>query len=214
MILADNLALNPQQGPMTGVAADFPAGWALNWYALYTCPRHEKCVAQQIEQRSIACFLPLYRSVRRWKDRRKELELALFPGYVFVRLALEDRLRVLQLPSAVRLVSFNGQPAVLPETEIEQLRERLARGGRVEPHPYLCVGRRVRVCGGPMRGLEGIIVRRKDRCRVVFSLDLIMRSVAVEVDECDVEPVAESHRRQGAPTLRLLHGAGQPVRSD
>jgi len=171
-------------------------GWSVpNWYALYTCPRHEKRVAQQIEQRSIACFLPLYRSVRRWKDRRKELELALFPGYVFVRLAFEDRLRVLQLPSVVRLVSFNGRPAALPEGEIEQLRERLARGGRMEPHPYLPVGRRVRVCGGPMQGWEGIIVRRKDRCRVVFSLDLIKRSVAVEVDEADVEPVSESVRR-------------------
>ena len=108
---------------------------ALNWYALYTCPRHEKCVAQQIEQRSIACFLPLYRSTRRWKDRRKVLELALFPGYVFVRLAPENRLRVLQLPGAVRLVSFNGQPAALPESEIEQLRDRLTRGGRASPVP-------------------------------------------------------------------------------
>lgn len=164
----------------------------LNWYALYTCPRHEKCVAQQIEQRSIACFLPMYRSMRRWKDRRKELELALFPGYVFVRLALKDRFRVLQLPSAVRLVSFNGQPAVLPESEIEDLKQRLSRGGSIEPHPYLSVGRRVRVCSGPMQGLEGIIVRCKDRCRIVFSVDLIMRSMAVEVDEYDVEPVMVS----------------------
>lgn len=196
MILTGNLQMNPQERPIIDVPANVLEGWSgLNWYALYTRSRHEKCVAQQIEQRSIACFLPLYRSVRRWKDRRKELELALFPGYVFVRLALQDRLRVLQLPSAVRLVSFNGRPAVLPEAEIEQLRERLARGGCVEPHPYLRVGRRVRVCGGPMQGLEGIIVRRKDRCRVVFSLDLIMRSVAVEVDEADVEPVTESNRR-------------------
>ena len=170
------------------------AGPVQNWYALYTCSRHEKCVAQQIEQRSIACFLPLYRSLRRWKDRRKEVELALFPGYVFVRIALEDRLRVLALTSVVGLVSFNGRPAALPEAEIEQLRQRLARGS-VEPHPYLRVGRRVRVRGGPMQGLEGIIVRRKDRCRLVFSLDLIMRSVAVEVDEGDVEPVAEWKRR-------------------
>jgi transcription antitermination factor NusG len=167
-------------------------GAEMNWYALYTCPRHEKCVAQQIEQRSIACFLPLYRSVRRWKNRRKELELALFPGYVFVRLALQDRLRVLQLPSAVRLVSFNGQAAVLPDAEIEGLRQRLSGGICLEPHPYLRVGRRVRVCAGPMQGLEGIIVRRKDRCRLVFSLDLIMRSVAVEVDESDVEPVTKA----------------------
>jgi len=183
---------------MTGAAVSLTEqGPELNWYALYTCPRHEKCVAQQIEQRSISCFLPLYRSVRRWKDRRKELELALFPGYVFVRIALADRLRVLQLPSAVRLVSFNGQPAALPEAEIDGLRQRLSRGVCVEPHPYLRVGRRVRVCGGPMQGLEGIIVRRKDRCRVVFSLDLIMRSVAVEVDESDVEPVRESQPGKG-----------------
>jgi transcription antitermination factor NusG len=165
---------------------------AANWYALYTCPRHEKSVAYQIEQRSISCFLPLYRSVRRWKDRRKVLELALFPGYVFVRLALQDRLRVLQLPSAVRLVSFNGEPAALPESEIDALRQRLTHGLCLEPHPYLTVGRRVRVKTGPMQGLEGIIVRRKDRSRLVFSLDLIMRSVAVEVDEGDVEPVAKS----------------------
>lgn len=168
----------------------------LKWHVLYTCPRHEKSVALQVEQRSIACFLPTYRSMRRWKGRRKELELALFPGYVFVRLALSDRLRVLQLPSAVRLVSFNGRPAVLPDSEIESLRARLSgHGARIEPHPYLCAGRRVRVCAGPMLGLEGIVVRRKDRCRVVFSLDLIMRSVAVEVDASDLEPVGDSKRR-------------------
>jgi transcription antitermination factor NusG len=158
-----------------------------NWYALYTCPRHERCVAEQIEQRSISCFLPVYRSVRRWKDRRKELELALFPGYVFVRIALENKLRVLELPGAVRLVSFNGKPAAIPAEEIEVLRDRLSGARSIEPHPYLRTGRRVRVRHGAMAGLEGIIVRRKDRCRVVFSIDLIMRSVAVEVDEADIE---------------------------
>jgi transcription antitermination factor NusG len=160
------------------------------WYALYTCPRHEKHVAKQIEERHISCFLPLYRSVRRWKDRRKELELALFPGYVFVRIALEDKLQVLQVPGAVRLVTFNGHPAPLPEQEIECLRNRQSGCGTIEPHPYLCVGRRVRVRSGPLQGLEGIIRRSKDKCRVVFSLDLIMRSVAVEIDEADVELVA------------------------
>ncbi len=188
--------MGPQQESITDDAAISPQSrHGLNWYALYTCPRHERCVAQQIEQRSISCFLPLYHSVRRWKDRRKVLELALFPGYVFVHLALQDRFRVLQLPSAVRLVSFNGQPAVLPDAEIDGLRRRLSSGICVEPHPYLRVGRRVRVRGGPMEGLEGVIVRRKDRCRLVFSLDLIMRSVAVEVDESDVEPVTESKSR-------------------
>jgi transcription antitermination factor NusG len=159
-----------------------------HWYALYTCPRHEKRVAEQIEQRSISCFLPVYRSVRRWKDRRKELELALFPGYVFVRIDLKDRLRVLQLTSVVRFVSFNGQPVPLPEGEVESLMNGLSSGICAEPHPYLRVGRRVRVRNGPMAGMQGILVRRKDRFRVVLSLDLIMRSVAVEVDESDIEP--------------------------
>jgi len=157
------------------------------WYALYTCPRHEKRVAQQIERRSFSCFLPLYRSVRRWKDRRKELELALFPGYVFVRMALENRLQVLQVPGVVRLVSFNGQPAALPAEQIETLQSRLSGAPRLEPHPYLRMGRRVRVRSGPMQGLEGIVVRRKESCRVIFSIDLIQRSVAVEVDEADLE---------------------------
>ncbi len=159
-----------------------------NWYALYTCARHEKQVARQIEQRHISCFLPVYRSVRRWKDRRKELELALFPGYVFVQIALKDRLRVLQMASAVRFVSFNGHPVPLPETDMEALMNGLSRGVRAEPHPYLAAGRRVRVRSGPLTGAEGILVRRKDKFRVVLSLDLIMRAVAVEIDEGDIEP--------------------------
>jgi len=161
-----------------------------NWYALYTAPRHEKFVADQINRQGIACFLPLYRSVRRWKDRRKELALVLFPGYVFVQMALQNRLRVLQLPGAVRLVGFNGQPAALPEEEIENLRTRLSCSRNIEPHPYLSVGRQVRVRSGPLQGLEGIVVRTKERCRIVLSIHLIMRSVAVEVDDGDVEFIA------------------------
>lgn len=158
-----------------------------HWYALYTAPRHEKQVAEQINRQGIACFLPLYRSIRRWKDRRKELELVLFPGYVFVRMALQNRLRVLRLPGTVRLVTFNGQPAALPEEEIEHLRHRLANSGNIEPHPYLTAGRQVRVRSGPLQGLEGIILRTKERCRIVLSIPLIMRSVAVEVDDGDLE---------------------------
>ena len=112
----------------------------------------------------------------------------LFPGYVFVHLDLKDRLRVLQVPSVVRFVSFNGHPAPLPDSEIEALNSGLAGGVRAEPHPYLKVGRRVRVKHGPLAGAQGILVRRKDKFRVVLSIDLIMRSVAVEVDEADVEP--------------------------
>jgi len=159
------------------------------WYAAYTAPRHEKRVAQQMLGYRIDCFLPLYKSIRRWKDRRKQLELALFPGYVFVRIELGDRLRVLGLPGVVQIVSFNGKPAPLPDAEIEALRSGLIKNAWIEPHPYLKIGRRVRLHSGPMAGVEGILVRRKDKFRVVLSIDLIMRSVAVEVDEADIEPV-------------------------
>ncbi|MGA8153334.1 MAG: UpxY family transcription antiterminator [Terriglobales bacterium] len=160
----------------------------VRWYAAHVYSRHEKQVVTQLQERNVDCFLPVYRSVRRWKDRRKELDLVLFPGYVFVHLDIQDRLRVLQLPSVIRFVSFNGHPAPLPDSEIETLSNGLATGICAEPHPYLKVGHRVRVKYGPLAGAEGILVRRKDKCRLVLSVDLIMRSVAVEVDEADVEP--------------------------
>ena len=171
----------------TEITGDSPQVSEQRWYALYTCARHEKRVAQQIEGRRLSCFLPLYRSVRRWKDRRKELELALFPGYVFVQMSLANKLRVLEVPGVVRLVSFNGQPAALPPEEIEALRNRISGSAKVEPHPYLRAGRKVRVRSGPFQGLEGVIVRRKDRCRLIFSIDLIQRSLAIELDEADLE---------------------------
>ena len=159
------------------------------WYAVYTCVRHEKAVARQFSERDVDCFVPLYRAVHRWKDRRKVLELALFPGYVFVRISLSERLKVLQVPSVVSLISFNGRPVPIEEKEIESLRHGLASALHIEPHPYLTVGRRVRLKAGPLVGAEGILVRKKDSCRLVMSIDLLMRSVAVEVDEADVEPV-------------------------
>src|SRR5215467_12262037 len=99
-----------------------------HWYAAYTTARHEKVVAQQLAERSVETFLPLYRSLHRWKDRRKLVELALFPSYVFVRIEARDKLRVLQVPGGVSLVSFNGQLVALPEQEIDALRSGLDRG--------------------------------------------------------------------------------------
>src|SRR5229473_836045 len=160
-----------------------------HWYAVYTCPRHEKSVALQMQRQHVPSFLPLYKSVRRWKDRRKQLELPLFPGYVFVQIALKDRLRVLQTTGVVQLVSFNGKPAMLPDSEIDDLRNGLMANVCAEFHPYLSVGRRVRVHNGPLAGLEGILVRRKDKFRIVLSIHLIKRSVALEVSETDIEPV-------------------------
>jgi transcription antitermination factor NusG len=160
------------------------------WYAAYTCANHEKRVAAQLRDRSIEHLLPLYSSTRRWKDRRVLVEFPLFPGYVFVRLALCDRLRILQIPSLVRLVGFGGQPCALPEEDIHAIQKCLDRGYQVEPHPYLQVGRRARVKTGALQGLEGIILRRKNRTRFILSLELIMRSVAVEIDGIELESVA------------------------
>jgi transcription antitermination factor NusG len=159
-----------------------------HWYAAYTCAQHEKRVATELVARDVEHFLPLYSSMRRWKDRRVQLQLPLFPGYVFVRLALRDRLRVIQIPSVVRLVGFGGLPTALPNAEMEILQSGFSRSLNAEPHPFLTVGRCVRITGGPFAGLEGVLKRKRSTLRVVVSLELIQRSVAVDVDAADVRP--------------------------
>jgi transcription antitermination factor NusG len=159
------------------------------WYAAYTSANHEKRVAEQLVVRDVEHFLPVYESARRWKDRRVTLQMPLFPGYVFVRMALRDRLQVLQVPGVAYLVGFDGSPAALPHGDIEALRASLADGLNAEPHPYLKVGHRVRVKAGPLQGLQGILVRKKNISRFVISLDAIMRSVAAEIDVAELEPV-------------------------
>jgi transcription antitermination factor NusG len=175
---------------MYSVAPALPAACAeQHWYAAYTCAQHEKRVAAELRVREVESFLPLYSSMRRWKDRRVQLELPLFPGYVFVRLALCDRLRVVQIPSVVRLVGFGGLPTALSDTEMEIMRSGLSQHLRAEPHPFFTAGRRVRMIAGPFRGLEGMLKKKKNNLRVVVSLNLIQRSIAVDVDAADVMPV-------------------------
>jgi transcription antitermination factor NusG len=160
-----------------------------HWYAAYTSANHEKRVNQQLRLRSVESFLPLYESIRRWKDRRMKLELPVFPGYVFVRLALRDHLNVLQVPGVARFVSFSGKPAVLPDNEIDALRASFSGQLRVEPHPYLTVGQRVRIKYGPLAGIEGILIRKRKTLRMVLSINLIMRSASVEVEASDIEGI-------------------------
>ncbi len=173
--MAFSARIRGERGPVeyAGVS-ELPAVWAEeHWYAAYTRAQHEKHVAAELGTREVEHFLPLYSSVRRWKDRRVKLDLPLFPGYIFVRLALRERLRVLQIPSVVRLVGFNGQPTALPDTEMEIMRSGLSQSLGAEPHPFLTVGRRVRITGGPFAGLEGVLKRKKSNLRVVVSLELI-----------------------------------------
>ncbi len=159
-----------------------------HWYALYTYANHEKRVVAELDVRTVEHFLPLYRSVRHWKDRRVTLDLPLFPGYVFARLKLCDRMRVVQIPSVACLVGFGGLPVALPDTEMAIMRTGFSERWRAEPHAFLAVGRRVRITGGPFAGLEGVLKHKKNNLRVVVSLELIQRSVAVDVDAADVAP--------------------------
>jgi transcription antitermination factor NusG len=159
------------------------------WYAAYTRANHERRVAHQLAERGVEYFLPQYESVRKWKDRNVRLQMPLFPGYVFIHLALQNRLNVLQVPGVACLVGFAGRPAPVPEEEFAKIRGFLKQGLRAEPHPYLKAGRHVRVRSGPLEGMEGIVLRRKNGCRLVISLELIQRAMAVDVNSTDVEVV-------------------------
>ena len=168
------------------------------WYAAYTRSRHEKSVADLLECKQIETFLPLYTTIRRWKNGDHRVELPLFPGYAFVRIALRNRLHVLKVPGVVRLVGFDGTPtpldswskyaSVVDDEDVERLRGALSAGVKAAPHPYLTVGRRVRVTGGPLTGREGILLRRKGAVRVVLSIELIQRSILVDLDGGALEP--------------------------
>ncbi len=153
-----------------------------------TMPRHEKQVSAQLSMRSIENYLPLYEEVHRWKDRNAKVLLPLFPGYVFVRIPLLQRLQVQVVPGVLRFVGFGGPPVALDATEMNRLRDGLA-ALRAEPHPFLRTGKRVRVRVGPLAGAEGILQQHKDHCRVVISMNLIQQAVAVEIDIANLELV-------------------------
>lgn len=161
-----------------------------HWFAVYTTCRHEKRVAQHLEQRGLEFYLPLYRTQRRWKDRSLvTLDLPLFPGYIFVRIDWFQRVSVLQVPGVLSLVGGTWPHITpLPEFEITALRQGLDPR-RAAPHPLLLKGDKVRISNGPLAGLEGMVERNKNALRVVLTLELIMQSISVEVDANDLEPL-------------------------
>ena len=168
------------------------SGAPCQWFAVYTAPRNEKRVAELLELRRVENFLPTYRSSRQWKNgTRPEIELPLFPNYLFIHIVREDRGRVLATPGVVMIVGRGVEPAPLPDFEIDSLRTGLHLR-KVEPHPYLTVGRRVRIKSGAMYGLEGVLVRRKNCDRVVITLDCIRQSMAVEVAAEELELLAQT----------------------
>lgn len=162
------------------------------WWALYTRHQHEKTVAEMLATKGFDVFLPLYDSMRRWKDRKKVLSLPLFPCYVFVRGSLERKLQVVTTPG-VHMILYRGeQLAVIPELEIQAIRAAVGGNCRIEPHPFLKCGDRVRVVRGSLEGVEGILTRKKGLLRLVLSVNMLAQSVGVEIEASDVEPVSAS----------------------
>lgn len=163
--------------------------WELRWFAVHTRSRHEKSASEQLRYREVETFLPVYQSTRRWRNGDHDVQLPLFPGYTFVHIPLKDRLQVLKVPGVVRLVGFNGTPVPLEDQEVEGLRRALVIGIKAAPHPYLTIGRRVRITAGPLNGQHGILVRRKGAVRVILSIELIQRSVLVDLGVNELEPL-------------------------
>jgi transcription antitermination factor NusG len=164
------------------------------WYALYTVHQHEKVVAEILSEKGFRVFLPLYVAIRQWADRTKELMLPLFPCYVFVQGRLDRRLQIVTTPGFRSIVTVAGRPAVIPHSEIEGVRQLVENCLQVEPHPFLRRGDRVRVRSGPLEGIEGILVRKRNSSRLVLSVEMLQKSVATEVDVSIVERVGARPR--------------------
>ena len=165
---------------------------AANWYAIFTRHQHEKSVALSLSNKNHEVFLPLYRSVRRWQDRAKSLWLPLFPCYLFVREGMDRQLQIVTTPGVVHVVKWGGQPAIVPQAQLDAVRQMVESRLPVEAHALLQAGDRVRVKTGPLMGLEGILTRKKGIARLVVSIAMLGRSAAVEIDGLYVERIGPS----------------------
>jgi transcription antitermination factor NusG len=186
---------------------DMDAG-QMRWWAVYTRHQHEKVVAQLLGNKGFEVFLPLYDTVRRWKDRNKVLSLPLFPCYVFLRGGLDRRLQVLTTPG-IHTILYNGERvAFIPNDEMDAIRRVVEVPSRAEPYPFLRSGDKVRVTRGSLEGVEGVLIRKKNQCRLVLSVEMLAQSVAVEIDAADVEP--SKAKGPASESVRLMQRVTQP----
>ena len=169
------------------------------WYAVAVRPRHEKTVERVLNNKSIQSFVPLYAARRSWSDRVKTLNLPLFSGYVFCRFAMENFVHVLSTPSVSYIVTFDSRPAAIPDEEIAGLRAVLASGLPYGPFSYIHPGQTVRIEAGCFAGLSGTVLREKDHYRLVVSVNLLRRAVAVEIDSDLVRAIQAGHPKAGRP---------------
>lgn len=174
-------------------------GEIFSWFALRVRSNYENVAAVHLRDRGFEEFSPTYRTERQWSDRKKQIDLPLFPGYVFCRLNPDDRLPVLTIPGTVGLVGFGRGPAAIPDQEIESIRRMIGSGLLVAPWPFLSVGQSVLIERGPLAGVEGILQEIKKTYRLVVSIGLLQRSVSAEVDRTWIRPL-----QAPAQTSRLL----------
>jgi transcriptional antiterminator NusG len=158
------------------------------WFALWTRSRHEKLVRDQLQQKQVEVFLPSIMKWSRWKDRKKQIEWPLFPGYCFARFDASDRLPILKCEGVVTIVGTEGYPSPIPPIEIESIRQLIDSELAFDPCPLIKEGTMVEVKAGPLKGVVGRLVRKGSHARLVLSVDLIGQAVSVEVDAADVKP--------------------------
>ena len=166
-----------------------------HWYAVCTRHQHEKVAARILVDKAFEVFLPLYQARRKWRDRIKEISVPLFPGYLFVQEGFDRWLQILSTAGVASIVSCGGRPAAISSSEIEAIRQIVEGSLRVEPHPFLRSGDWVRVKYGPIAGVEGILLRKKNTALLVLSVEMLGRSAAVEVDATHVERIRAKAQR-------------------
>ena len=161
-----------------------------HWFAVYTKSRHEKLLEQELRKKQIQTFLPLRTVTRFWSDRKKNIEEPIFKSYLFVRIPWKERWSVLNSVGAVNFVGPHlSYPVEVSENEIISIQKFIQEKVSLDPFPYLKQGQRVYVRSGPFKGVEGFVVRKDSHCRLVISLDLLMQSISVAIDEACVEPL-------------------------
>lgn len=161
----------------------------LPWYALQVRTRYERVVSEYLTGFDYEWFLPLCKDRKRWSDRVKEVEVPLFPGYLFCRFDVQNRLPILKIPGMVQIVGYNRQPVSVDEQEIAAIQTLVASGVPNQPCSFVEIGDRVQIASGPLRGLQGILVESRGRNKFVLSVSLLQRSVAVEIDSMSVNPL-------------------------
>ena len=169
----------------------------LSWFAVQTRSRHEKRVRAQLAERNVEHFLPTTKRINQWSDRRKEVEVPLFAGYCFARLSRADGLAVLRSQGVVRFVGSAGRPEPIPDEEIESLRKLLNSSSEFVGYPYLREGMFVEVIHGPLQGVQGRLIREARNARLVLSITLIQRAVAIEINADHVAPLQGVLREAG-----------------